>query len=263
MSTAGISSSSLVQGAEYFQDRKSDLQQLGQALQAGNLAGAQQDFATIQNLGQNGRFANGNAFAVNARQQDFNAIGQALQSGDLAGAQTALTQLQSTFQSGGATGPVLDPGPAVIINISASAASTTGTAGATAPTTTAPATTTPVTNTTDPATTASGPEIILNLGNGNGTGNGPEEITISLNNTSAGEQLTIGVGTEQNPNAQQLTFNLAQNTNEQIILNFGAVTAGSSTSGTSSAASTAASTAATGTTTGATATPASGLNVLA
>jgi len=43
MSTAGISSSSLIQGAEYFQDRRSDLQQLGQALQAGNLAGAQQD----------------------------------------------------------------------------------------------------------------------------------------------------------------------------------------------------------------------------
>ena len=256
MSTAGISSSSLIQGAEYFQDRRSDLQQLGQALQAGNLAGAQQDFATIQNLGQNGPFANGNAFAVAARQQDFNAIGQALQSGDLAGAQTALTQLQSTFQSGGSTGPVLDPGPAVIINISApAAASTTDTTGATSPTTTAPATTT-----TAPATTATGPEIVLNLGSG--TGNGPEEITISLNNSSSGEQLTIGVGTQQNPNAQQLTFNLAQNTNEQIILNLGAP-AISTTSATSSAASTAASTATTGTTTGATTTPGSGLNVLA
>src|ERR1700685_1632380 len=245
MSTAGISSSSLIQGAEYFQDRRSDLQQLGQALQAGNLAGAQQDFATIQNLGQNGPFANGNAFAVAARQQDFNAIGQALQSGDLAGAQTALTQLQSTFQSGGSTGPVLDPGPAVIINISApAAASTTDTTGATSRTTPAPATTT-----TAPATTATGPEIVLNLGSG--TGNGPEEITISLNNSSSGEQLTIGVRTQQNPNAQQLTFNLAQNTNEQIILNLGAPAA-SSTSATSSTASA-----------GATTTPGSGLNVLA
>jgi hypothetical protein len=249
MSTAGISSSSLIQGAEYFQDRKSDLQQLGQALQAGNLAGAQQDFATIQNLGQNGPFANGNAFAVNARQQDFNAIGQALQSGDLAGAQTALTQLQSTFQSGGSTGPVLDPGPAVIINISAPAAApTTDTTGATAPTTTAPATTAPAANTAAPTTTTTGPEIVLNLGGG--TGNGPEEITISLNNSSSGEQLTIGVGTQQNPNAQQLTFNLAQNTNEQIILNLGAPA--SSTSATSSPASA-----------GATTTPGSGLNVLA
>src|ERR1700683_5526450 len=261
MSTAGISSSSLVQGAEYFQDRKSDLQQLGQALQAGNLAGAQQDFATIQLLGQNGPFANGNAFAVAARQQDFNAIGQALQSGDLAGAQTALTQLQSTFQSGGSTGPVLDPGPAVIINISAPAAApTTDTTGAAAPTTTAPATTTSATNTTAPATTATGPAIVLNLGNG--TGNGPEEITISLNNSSSGEQLTIGVGTQQNPNAQQLTFNLAQNTNEQIILNLGAPAASSTSATSSSTASTAASTASTGTTTGATTTPGSGLNVL-
>src|ERR1700722_582015 len=252
MSTAGISSSSLVQGAQYFQDRKSDLQQLGQALQAGNLAGAQQDFAPIQDLGQNGPFANGNAFAVTARQEDFNAIGQALQSGDLAGAQTALTQLQSTFQSG-ATGPVLDPGPAVIINISVPAAApatdTTGATAATTPTpaTTTPATTTPATTTTAPATTAAGPEIVLNLGGG--TGNGPEEITISLNNSSSGEQLTIGVGTQQNPNTQQLILNLAQNTNEQIILNLGA--------------SPVAAAASTGTGTTGTTTPASSLNVVA
>lgn len=248
MLTAGISSSSLVQGAEYFQDRKSDLQQLGQALQAGNLAGAQQDFATIQNLGQNGPFANGNAFAISARQQDFNAIGQALQSGDLAGAQTALSQLQSTFQPRqGSTGPVLDPGPAVIINISAPAVPATNTTGATAPTTTAPATTAPVTNTAAPSTTTTGPEIVLNLGGSSGSS--PEEITISLNNSSSGEQLTIGVGTQQNPNAQQLTFNLAQNTNEQIILNLGAAPA--------------ASTAATSPSASSTTTPASGLNVLA
>jgi hypothetical protein len=245
MSTAGISSSSLLQGAKYFQDRKSDLQQLGQALQAGNLAGAQQDFATIQLLGQNGPFTSGNAFALTARQQDFNAIGQALQSGDLAGAQTDLTQLQSTFQSGGSTGPVLDPGAAVIINISASAATPTTVAA----TTTTPATTSPSTSTTAPATTATGPEIVLNLGSG--TENGPEEITISLNNSSSGEQLTIGVGTQQNPNAQQLILNLAQNTNEQIILNLEAPPV-ASTPSTNTA----------GTTTGTT-TPASGLNVVA
>jgi len=214
MSTAGISSSSLVQGAQYFQDRKTDLQQLGAALQSGDLAGAQQDFAQIQTLAANGPFANGNAFAVTGRQQDFTAIGQALQSGDIAGAQQALAQLQSTFTNGGGgtTGPLLDPGPAVIINL---------TTGGAAPTTT---TTAPATNTTDPAITSTaasntGPEIVLNIGGGSAGGT-PEEITLSFNSTSGGgEQLTIGVGSQQNPNTQQVTLNLPQNGNEQIILN--------------------------------------------
>jgi hypothetical protein len=212
MSTAGISSSSLVQGAQYFSDRKNDLQQLGAALQSGDLAGAQQDFAQIQTLAANGPFANGNAFAVTGRQQDFTAIGQALQSGDIAGAQQALAQLQSTFTNGGGgtTGPLLDAGPAVIINLTTSGA---------APTTTAPAT-----NTTDPAITSTaasntGPEIVLNIGGGSAGGT-PEEITLSFNSTSGGgEQLTIGVGSQQNPNTQQVTLNLPQNGNEQIILN--------------------------------------------
>jgi len=214
MSTAGISSSSLVQGAQYFSDRKNDLQQLGAALQSGDLAGAQQDFAQIQTLAANGPFANGNAFAVTGRQQDFTAIGQALQSGDIAGAQQALAQLQSTFTNGGGgtTGPLLDPGPAVIINLTTSGA---------APTTT---TTAPATNTTDPAITSTaasstGPEIVLNIGGGSAGGT-PEEITLSFNSTSGGgEQLTIGVGSQQNPNTQQVTLNLPQNGNEQIILN--------------------------------------------
>jgi hypothetical protein len=240
MSTAGISSSSLVQGAQYFSDRKNDLQQLGAALQSGDLAGAQQDFAQIQTLAANGPFSNGNAFFVAGRQQDFTAIGQALQSGDIAGAQQALTQLQSTFTQGGGggtTGPVLDPGPAVIINL---------TTGGVAPTTTttAPATTTtPTTNTTDPATTSTaasstGPEIVLNIGGGN-AGSTPEEITLSFSNTgSGGEQLTIGVGSQQNPNTQEVTLNLPQNGSEQIILNLlnnGSVSSPSPTSTSSSA----------------------------
>ena len=88
MSTAAVSTSSIYQELQaYFQQRGSDLQQLGQALQSGDLAGAQQEYGAIQNLGQNGPFANGDAFKVSQRQQDFDAIGQALQSGDLAAAQ--------------------------------------------------------------------------------------------------------------------------------------------------------------------------------
>ncbi|HEY4903717.1 MAG TPA: hypothetical protein VIH89_09620 [Candidatus Sulfotelmatobacter sp.] len=246
MSTAGISSSSLVQGAQYFQDRKSDLQQLGQALQSGDLTGAQQDFSTIQNLAQNGPFAGGNAFAVNQRQQDFTAIGQALQSGDIAGAQQAFAQLQSTFKSGHA---VLDPGPSVIINISEPAAGGTSSSASSTPTGAVTATPT--------ASGAIGPEIAINFANNSGSSANPEEITISLNNTNSGEQLTIGVGTQQNPNVQQLTFNLAQNSNEQIILNLGNPSTLSTSSSSPTSSTTTSPTGVTGSTSS------SGVNVVA
>ena len=83
MSTAAVSTSSIYQELQtFFQARNSDLKQLGQALQSGDLAGAQQEFSAIQNLGQSGPFANGNAFKVSQREQDFAAIGQALQAGE-------------------------------------------------------------------------------------------------------------------------------------------------------------------------------------
>src|SRR5271166_828973 len=85
MSTAAVSSGSIYQELQsYFQQRNSEVAQLGQDLTAGNVASAQQDFATLQGLGQGGPFANGDAFAPgNPREQDFTAIGQALQSGNL------------------------------------------------------------------------------------------------------------------------------------------------------------------------------------
>ncbi|HEY6765539.1 MAG TPA: hypothetical protein VI386_12260 [Candidatus Sulfotelmatobacter sp.] len=219
MSTAAISNSTSVQGAQYFQDRKIDLQQLGQALQAGNLAGAQQSFAAIQLLGQNGPFANGKAFAVPQRQVDFNAIGESLQSGDIAGAQQALSLLQATFKSANVNKGVLDPGPAVVINLSAqaaAAATSTTPAGATS-TTTSGATGTPASGLPS-RPSATGPEIVLNFGTP--AGGSLEEITLTFNNTGSGaEQLTVEVGTQQNQNTQQVTLNLAQNTNEQIVLN--------------------------------------------
>src|ERR1700723_3520856 len=101
MSTAAISSSSIYQQTEpYFQTRQSDLQQLGQALQSGDLAGAQTAYNNIVQLGQSGPFASGDPFSRPQREQDLTAIGQALQSGDLAGAQAAFSTLQSTFQKG-------------------------------------------------------------------------------------------------------------------------------------------------------------------
>jgi hypothetical protein len=195
MSTSAVSSSSLNQQLQqYYQTRQSDLYQLGQALQSGNLTEAQTEFNNITALGQNGPFANGQPFAINQREQDFTAVGQALQNGDLAGAQQAFSQLQSTFkhllpQSGSGSG--------------------SGTASST-----------PVS-----------PEIVLNI-NGAGNTATPEQITINLSNSGSGggEQVSLSVG-NQGSNPQQITFNLGANSDEQIVLNLlGASPAGESAS---------------------------------
>lgn len=106
MSTAAVSGSSIYQELQaYFQQRSTDVSQLGQDLTSGNLADAQQDYATLQSLGQGGPFANGDVFAPNKqREQDFTAIGQALQNGNLSAAQQAFAQLESTFKNGGGSG---------------------------------------------------------------------------------------------------------------------------------------------------------------
>jgi len=95
------------QAGQFFQSRLSELQDLGQSLQSGNLAGAEQDFNSIQSFAQTGPF-NGKAFGVSQREQDFSDIGQALQSGDISGAKQDFAQLESTFSSG----RILDPSTA-------------------------------------------------------------------------------------------------------------------------------------------------------
>ena len=204
MSTAAVSTNSIYQELQaYFQQRGSDLQQLGKALQSGDLAGAQQEFSAIQNLGQSGPFASGNAFRISQREQDFAAIGQALQAGDLAGAQQAFAQLKSTFQHQRSVDP-----PAVVVNLSGSSsessssgASSSGTSGTSAASSTV---------------SASGAEIVLNLGNVSPG----EQITIGVSNSGNGtEQVTIGVANQQNQSPEQITLNLNQNSNQQIILN--------------------------------------------
>jgi hypothetical protein len=63
MSTSAVSGSSINQQLQqYFQTRQSDLQQLGQALQSGDLAAAQTAYNSITSLGQTGPFAEGNPF---------------------------------------------------------------------------------------------------------------------------------------------------------------------------------------------------------
>jgi hypothetical protein len=202
MSTSAVSSSSLYQQLQsYFQTRNSDVQQLGQALQSGNLTAAQTAFNNITSLGQNGPFASGNSFRGPQREQAFEAIGQALQNGDLAGAQSAFAALKATAQGTPTGVNTNDPAQGV----------------------------------TNPIST--GPEIVLNLsGAATGSGSTPEQITINLSQASGGaEQVSLSVGPEGSSNPTQFQFNLNPNSNEQIVLNL--LGTGSAGSGTSSSAS--------------------------
>ena len=199
MSTAPVSSSSIYQEKQaYFQQRGADQKALGQALKAGDLAGAQKEFDAIQTLGQSGPLANGNPYIKAGREQNFEAVGQALQAGDLAGAQKAFTKLQSTFNKPVAP-PQTSQNPAVVVNLSG-------------PSTAAPSAST----TGSQASTGSGPEIVVNLGDITAG----EQVTIGVGSSSNGsEQVTIGVSGQQNQAPEQITLNLQQNSNQEIILN--------------------------------------------
>jgi hypothetical protein len=208
MSTAAVSSIPISQQLQqYFQTRRTDLQELGKALEHGNLAGAQAAYNKIVQLGQNGPKANGDPFLISQREQDFQAIGQALHAGDLAGAQQAFATLRNSAREqagngGGPGGTLAQPAPV--------------------------------------SGGHSGPEIILNLSGASSSGSSPEQITINLaNSPNGGEQVSLSVG-NQGSNSPEFTLNLAPNTNEQIILNLlGAPSSTSSASNSTTSSSSA------------------------
>lgn len=197
MSTAAVAPNSIYHEIQaYFQQRKSDLSQLGDDLQSGNLKDAEQAYSSIVTLGQSGPFANGVPFVLTQREKDFTAIGQALQSGDSAGAQQAFTQLENTFNK--QTGPGSGGGPEIVINFGQ------------------PTETTPAGTTSNSNTGGTGAEIVINIGNNS---NSPENIALDLSNIGNGmEQLTIKA-TEGNQPPEQLTLKFSQNSHEKIVLN--------------------------------------------
>jgi hypothetical protein len=81
-----------------FQQLRKSFAQLAQDLQAGNLAGAQQDYAAIQQNLPPGAASNGQA------QSGLQAIGTALQAGNIGAAQQALSSLQAAHGGHGAHG---------------------------------------------------------------------------------------------------------------------------------------------------------------
>jgi hypothetical protein len=85
-----------------FQQRAQDFKALQSALQSGDLSGAQQAFASLQqDLPGTAQIANGSnqSNPVSKVSQDFQALQSALQSGDLATAQQAFSTLQQDLQS--------------------------------------------------------------------------------------------------------------------------------------------------------------------
>lgn len=141
MSVTGVAVNMLFQAVAASAARKShgnfaqvhsEVQQLGQDLQAGNLAGAQQDFAALaQNFpaaqtqtpgssatpaattgltntgstspGSTSTASTTTGTAGNSPAQAFSAVGQALQSGNLSAAQTAFATLQQDLSLAGGT----------------------------------------------------------------------------------------------------------------------------------------------------------------
>ena len=237
MSTAAVTPTSIYHELQtYYQTRKSDLADLGNALQSGSLSDAQKAYDAIVALGQSGPFAGGAPFRLSQREQDFEAVGKALQAGDLAGAQQAFAKLEATFHHNGATpssnpAPQASAGPEIVINIGGPASTDTTSAPTYSPTAGSSASTTGTSSTGTTGTSSSGtastaatsassagasPEIVINLNN---SGNTPEQVVLSFNSTSNGaEQLTVSAqqGT-QSP--EQVTFNFNPGSREQIVLN--------------------------------------------
>src|SRR5436190_17671587 len=115
MSTQAISNVSIFQELQSFQqNRRTDIRQLGSALQSGDLSQAQQAFSALSALGQSGPFRNSEPFANTSRAQAFEAVGQALQAGNLAGAQAAFANLQQTHPNGNNTS---QQSPSFIVSI--------------------------------------------------------------------------------------------------------------------------------------------------
>ena len=87
------------------QQRQQDFNSLSQALESGNLAGAQQAYANLQSLLPNSQTGlnTTNSTSTNPIQSDFASLGQALASGNLSQAQSAFAQLKNDLTSANPT----------------------------------------------------------------------------------------------------------------------------------------------------------------
>ena len=86
--------------ADAFKQRGQDFKALGNALQSGDLAGAQQAFAALQKDTQTIQSAQSQPSGQNSPgSQDFKTLESALNAGDLSGAQKAFATVQQDLQT--------------------------------------------------------------------------------------------------------------------------------------------------------------------
>ena len=102
-STSGAYSQSIQSGqASAFKQRRQDFNALSQALDSGDLAGAQSAFAALQQSMQNvSQGQGGQKTGQNNVQDAMTALEKALSSGDLSGAQNAFATLKQDMQNAG------------------------------------------------------------------------------------------------------------------------------------------------------------------
>ena len=102
MTISGVSSNTNITAADMqnkFKQIKDDMQQLGQALQSGDLSSAQQIFSSLQKLLPSSSSEQTQNSKQSTLASDVTALGQALQSGDLSKAQDAYATLQKDMQA--------------------------------------------------------------------------------------------------------------------------------------------------------------------
>jgi len=117
----GATSSSGGTWKAYIKERHADVVALGDALQSGDLSGAQQAYNKLVTLGNT--LSGDNPFIRSDRALDFNAIGGALANGNLSQAQQAFTTLRDTFAQ--KLPPVgTPPSPDAVVKLSSIAAPT-------------------------------------------------------------------------------------------------------------------------------------------
>ena len=170
-----------------------DFNNLGQALQSGDLAGAQQAFATLQQDIQASRRGHGHhlgggnnqnssqapsanatpEIVINLSHGDSNGEQIVINLGALSSSATSGSNPLSTPApaTGDSAGPTSNPTSSSAGGASASGASSSATAGAS-------------------GQNSALEQIILNLSNGGG----PETITLNLGAVKSGEEITINVG---------------------------------------------------------------------
>jgi len=202
--------------------RAQDFQAIGQALENGDLAGAQSAFATLEGtFGAQSQQAQSaiSAYSSNSGVAEI-VINLGSPSGTSASSGSSAPEVVVNVGQGGSSPSGASSVPEVVINLggasnTSSASSTSASSGTTTP------------------------EIVVNFGQESGSSSpSPEEVTINLGSAISGIVVDHNATQGQNSSpAEQLTINLNPQSNYELILNLLNSSAASSTQSSSNALS--------------------------